>query len=114
MMEMLPSHCPLAQLVLADLRPERWALNHPPPPPPPQDRIAISRRSFFLLLLPFALLLGVVCMLWGLQFYWVSTATERVLGLDASERWVAGVGWGGWGLFEGRAKASLSAAALAC
>lgn len=57
----------------------------------PQDPIAISRRSIYTLLCPLLLWLAVVGVLWGLTFFWISTASERVLGLDASERWVS---WG--------------------
>jgi hypothetical protein len=60
----------------------------PSPLFPVQSRLAISRRSIVWLMLPFLLWLGVTCALWGMQYYWVSSATERVMGLDLSERWV--------------------------
>lgn len=64
------------------------ASHHFPPPAAPllQNRLAISRRAMLRLTAPFALLLAVCCVLWGLQFFWIASSAERVMALDASER----------------------------
>ncbi|KAL4422853.1 hypothetical protein ABPG75_009050 [Micractinium tetrahymenae] len=51
-----------------------------------QDKMAMTRRRLVGMLCPLGLWLVVVAVAFLLQFYWVSTSSERVLGLNASER----------------------------
>ena len=53
-----------------------------------QNRLAITRRSMVWLMLPFAVWLVVVGVLWSVQDYLVSSSVERVMALDLSERQV--------------------------
>ncbi|GAB4819663.1 hypothetical protein N2152v2_006709 [Parachlorella kessleri] len=54
-----------------------------------QSRLTITRRSMVWLMLPFAVWLVVVGVLWSMQNYLVSSSVERVTALDLSERQVS-------------------------
>ena len=49
-------------------------------PPPPQDKMAISRKRVWWMLSPLALWFGIMLLVWLLQYYWLASAEERVMG----------------------------------
>ena len=46
----------------------------------PQDKLAMTRKRLWWMLSPLALWFGAVIILWLLQFYWLNSAEERVMG----------------------------------
>lgn len=58
-----------------------------------QDRIAMTRRRLWAMMSPLAVWLALVALVWLLQYYWISSAEERVLGEQVAvvrARWQAG------------------------